>query len=312
MLDDVLAIPDHLRDAIWRVESARLPRSESAGVLVCGAGTSALGGDLAAAVLGKRLARPLLTVREYALPSWTTAEWAALCVSYSGESEEALGCFGAARELGARRAVASTGGALVDAARAAGDPVIGLPGLLPAPRAAIAYALVCALEVATAAGVAPGVAEELEAAAVWLEGQREGLRARAAEIAAALDGTLPAVCGAGLTAPVAERWRAQLSANAGLPAFAAVLPDGEGNEGPHGWREGAARDAGLATVSIEDAGADPRLRDRFQRAAGAIEAAGATAVRVEVAGESRAQRLLWATMLGDLVSLELAAYPSGR
>jgi hypothetical protein len=36
MLDDVLAIPDHLRDALWRVESARLERGESAGVLVCG------------------------------------------------------------------------------------------------------------------------------------------------------------------------------------------------------------------------------------------------------------------------------------
>jgi hypothetical protein len=30
-------------------------------------------------------------------------------------------------------------------------------------------------------------------------------------------------------------------------------------------------------------------------------------VRVEARGESRAQRLLWTTMLGDLVSLELAA-----
>ena len=28
MLDDVLAIPDHLRDALWRVESARLEPAE--------------------------------------------------------------------------------------------------------------------------------------------------------------------------------------------------------------------------------------------------------------------------------------------
>ena len=32
MLDDVLAIPDHLRDALWRVESARLEPAEAAGL----------------------------------------------------------------------------------------------------------------------------------------------------------------------------------------------------------------------------------------------------------------------------------------
>ena len=132
MLDDVLAIPDHLRDALWRVESARLEPGESAGLLVCGMGGSAIGGDLAGAALGDRLTRPLLTVRGYELPSWATPEWTVLCSSYSGETEETLACFEAAEALGARRIVVSTGGALVEAARAAGVPVIGLPGMLPA------------------------------------------------------------------------------------------------------------------------------------------------------------------------------------
>jgi len=75
MLDDVLAMPAHLRDALWRVESARLEASDSAGLLVCGMGGSAIGGDLAAAALGERLARPLATVRGYRLPSWAGADW---------------------------------------------------------------------------------------------------------------------------------------------------------------------------------------------------------------------------------------------
>ena len=44
MLDDVLAIPDHLRDALWRVDSARLEAADAAGLLVCGMGGSAIGG----------------------------------------------------------------------------------------------------------------------------------------------------------------------------------------------------------------------------------------------------------------------------
>ena len=61
-------------------------------------------------------------MRGYELPSWVTAEWTVLCSSYSGETEETLSCFAAAEALGARRIVVSTGGALVEAAAAAGDP----------------------------------------------------------------------------------------------------------------------------------------------------------------------------------------------
>ena len=155
--------------------------------MVCGMGGSAIGGDLAAAALGDRLTRPLVAVRGYELPSWATPEWTVLCSSYSGETEETLACFAAAEALGARRIVASTGGALVDGAREAGVPVVGLPGIFQ-PRAAVAYMFTVAAEVAALAGVAPRVHTEIDAAAAFLEREAEALQARAAEIAAELDG----------------------------------------------------------------------------------------------------------------------------
>ncbi len=304
MLDDVLAIPDHLRDALWRVESARLGRGESAGVAVCGMGGSAVGGDLAAAALGGRLSAPLVTVRGYALPSWLTAEWTVLCSSYSGETEETLSCFAAAEALGADRVVASTGGALVERARAAGDPVIGLPGLLPAPRTAVAYMLVCALEVAAAAGVAPRVATEVEAAAAFLERGREDLRHLATEVAGAIGDRTPVIYGAGPTTAAARRWKTQANENAKSPAFCAELPEANHNE-ICAWE--AASAASLVAVLLEDRDQHPREQLRFDLTAAEVERGGAAAVRIEAAGESRIERLLWTVMLGDLVSLELAA-----
>ncbi len=167
MIDDVLAIPDQLRDALWRVESARLEAATSAGLFVCGMGGSAIGGDLAAAALGDRLTGPMATVRGYALPSWATPEWTVLCSSYSGNTEETLACFEAAEALGANRLVASIGGQLVDRARDTGVPVVGLPGIFQ-PRAAVAYMVVVAAEAAYLAGVAPRVHTEVDAAAAFL------------------------------------------------------------------------------------------------------------------------------------------------
>src|SRR5688500_18031490 len=113
-LDAVLALPDHLRDALWRIESARLHSMEAPAAFVCGMGGSAIGGDLAAAALGDRLSKPLFTVRGYELPSWAFAESAVLCSSYSGNTEETLACYAAAEALGAQRLVATTGGELAE------------------------------------------------------------------------------------------------------------------------------------------------------------------------------------------------------
>jgi glucose/mannose-6-phosphate isomerase len=304
MLDDVLAIPDHLRDALWRIESARLEPADAAGVMVCGMGGSAIGADLAAAALGDRLTRPLIAVRGYELPSWATPEWTVLCSSYSGNTEETLACFAAAEALGARRIVVSTGGALVDGAREAGLPVIGLPGILQ-PRAAVAYMLTAAAEVTALAGAGPRVHTEIDAAAAFLEEQSGDLQTRAAEIAARLEGRLPVVHGADLTAPVARRWKAQVNENAKLPAFFSELPEVDHNE-LCGWAGAEATGARLAAVMLEDCDQHPRERERFELTAEAIEATGAEVVPIETRGETRVSRLLWATMLGDLVSVKLA------
>jgi glucose/mannose-6-phosphate isomerase len=304
MVDEILAIPDHLRDALWRVESAGLRPAESAGLLVCGMGGSAIGGDLAAAALGDRVTRPLLTVRGYELPTWATPEWTVLCVSYSGETEETLACFDAAEALGAKRVVVSTGGGLVDAARAAEVPVVGLPGILQ-PRAAVAYMLVTAAEVAALAGVGPRIHTELDAAASFLEKRREELRSRAASLASRLDGTAPVVYGADLTAPAARRWKTQVNENSKLPAFFAELPEADHNE-LCGWSGTQAAGCPLSAVLLEDSDQHPRERRRFELTAEAIAADGATAIRVEAEGKTRVERLLWTVMLGDLVSVELA------
>ncbi|HVW48732.1 MAG TPA: bifunctional phosphoglucose/phosphomannose isomerase [Solirubrobacterales bacterium] len=304
MIDDVLAIPDQLRDALWRIESARLVQpAPSAGLFVCGMGGSAIGGDLAAAVLGDRLTGPLVTVRGYALPSWATPAWTVLCSSYSGGTEETLACFDAAEALGANRLVASVGGRLVERARETGVPVVGLPGIFQ-PRAAVAYMVVVAAEAAWLAGIAPRLHTEVDAAAAFLGEQTETLRQQAREIAATIAGAVPVIYGSDLTAPVARRWKTQVNENAKLHAWFGELPEADHNE-LLGWA-GSAGDERPAAIFLEDRDQHPRVARRFELTAAAIESDAAAVVRVESAGETRIERLIWTVMLGDLVSLEIA------
>jgi glucose/mannose-6-phosphate isomerase len=236
LLTDVLAIPEHLRDALWKVESAGLePWDSPGGMIVAGMGGSAIGGQLARAVLGDHASRPMLAAKAYGLPPWTTPDTTVVCTSYSGETEETLTCFEAAGVIGARRVVVTAGGELAELARAEGVPVIPVAGGYQ-PRAAVAYMAVAALEVAALCGVGPRMNSEIDVAADHLEelviewgpDADDGTEAKA--LAHALHGTVPVVAGAGLTTPIAYRWKCQLNENAETPAYAVELPEMDHNE----------------------------------------------------------------------------------
>ena len=153
-LRDVLALPDHLRDALTRVETAFLePWDTKDGLVVAGMGGSAIGGMLARAALGDHQSRAILAGRAYGLPPWTTPDTTVLIASYSGNTEEALACYESAGALDAHRVVVTTGGRLAEMAREDRVPVIPLPGGFQ-PRAAVGYMIVAALEVAALCGAA--------------------------------------------------------------------------------------------------------------------------------------------------------------
>ena len=68
-MGEALDLAAHLRDALWRVDSAALaPVDAPDGLVVAGMGGSGVGGRLAAGALGPRLTRPLQLAMGYELP----------------------------------------------------------------------------------------------------------------------------------------------------------------------------------------------------------------------------------------------------
>jgi glucose/mannose-6-phosphate isomerase len=310
LVTDVLGIPEHLRDALWKVESAGLEPWESpGGLIVAGMGGSAIGGQLARAILGDQASRPLLAAKAYGLPPWTTADATVLCASYSGETEETLACYEAAGIIGARRVVVTSGGRLAELARSEGVAVIPVAGGFQ-PRAAVAYMTVAALEVAALCGVGPRMNSEIDVAAEHLEAlveawgpdSADGSEAKA--LARALHGTVPIVAGAGLTTSIAYRWKTQVNENAKAPAYWVELPELDHNE-IVGWA--AAPDYGrFSAVFLDDCDTHPRVAERVSRTQAIIESGAAGVHRVESRGQTTAERVFSLVLLGDLVSLYLA------
>jgi glucose/mannose-6-phosphate isomerase len=309
-LTDVLAIPEHLRDAQWKVESTNLGRWDSpAGLIVAGMGGSSVGGALARAILGDHAVRPLIAARSYGLPAWTTPDTTVLCSSYSGNTEETLACYEAAGALGAKRVVVTSGGSLAEAARREGVPVIPVAGGFQ-PRAAVAYSTVAALEVAAACGAGPRMGSEIDVAAEHLEALVEEWGPDAPEdslaksIARRLYCTIPLIAGAGLTTAIAYRWKTQINENAKVHAFAHELPELDHNE-LVGW--GGVEGLGPFTqVFLDDSDTHPRTKTRIELTSKLIGDAAQDVIRVESRGSTTAERVFSLVLLGDLVSLYLA------
>ncbi len=309
MLADVAAQPLQLEDALWRAESAALASVETpGGLLVCGMGGSAIGADLANAVLGDRATRPLHVLRGYSPPGWLTADYFVLCSSYSGYTEETLACYEAARVADAPRAVLTTGGALAQMAREDGVPVIGIPSGMQ-PRAAVIYMVVGALAAAAACDAAPSLRGEVEQAEPllrrladdWGPGAQGSL---AADVAHRLNGTVPVVHGSGPTLAPAMRWKTQINENAETAAFYAPLPEANHNE-ICAWERGRAL-APLAAVFLGSADQHPRLRRRVELTAKQAHDAGAACILVDAQGDTPFERVMSLVLLGDLVSFYLA------
>jgi glucose/mannose-6-phosphate isomerase len=310
-LGDVLALPEHLRDALWRVESAIMQDWDTpAGLVVAGMGGSAIGGALARAAMGDHASRPIFVTRAYGLPPWTTPDTMVLCSSYSGETEETLACYESAGALGAKRTVVTTGGRLAEMAREDGVPVIPLPGGFQ-PRAAVAYGIVASLEVAALCGAGPRLTSEIDVAASHTEqlvaewGPDAPEDSLAKTIARGLLGTTPVIAGAGLTNPIAYRWKTQFNENAKQPAFSSELPELDHNE-IVGW-EGARELGRFSAVFLDDSDAHPRVKERMELTERLIADNAAASFHLETRGETAIERVISLMLLGDLVSIYLAA-----
>src|SRR5687768_9999867 len=112
MLDRIKDLPKQVRDA-WKIAStAQLPpaHGDVRNITVAGMGGSAIGGDLASALLAGELKVPMSVHRDYGLPAYVGRDTLLIASSYSGNTEETLTGLEEAKKRGAKVLCLTTGG----------------------------------------------------------------------------------------------------------------------------------------------------------------------------------------------------------
>ena len=311
MLDRIKDLPKQVRDAWTIARAAQLPpaHGDVRNITVAGMGGSAIGGDLAAALLAGELQVPMQVHRDYGLPAYVGRDSLVIASSYSGNTEESLSSFEEAQRRGARVLVLTTGGKIAELARAAKYPVITFS--YPAqPRAALGYSLGLVLGALTRLGFVRDLSADIDAAladvAKLEERVHEGARTNdAKKLAIELYGRIIFAYGGGVLGVMARRVKGQWNENAKNWGAFDVLPELNHN-GVVGFpHPDIARDA-LTVLLLRSDRDNPRHKLRFDVTRELLDRASVPHKTLQFSGANMLSEVLQLTLFTDYVSFYVA------
>jgi len=270
--------------------------------VVLGMGGSAIAGDL----LARFATVPVVTVRDYALPGWVNVDTLLVAISYSGETEETLSAFREGLRRTRRAVALTTGGALAALCEEWEIPWVPVPPGFQ-PRAALAFLLFPLLGCFSRLGYLQG---NPFAVASLLRRLREACSPdhnenAAQTLAQALFQKVPVIYGAGITGPVAYRWKTQINENAKQPAYWAELPELCHNE-IVGYELAAKVFAQGIVIFLRTSFDHPRVAKRVEILKEVLSSRGLAFFEVWGEGEDALSQALWLLYFGDWVSFYLA------
>jgi glucose/mannose-6-phosphate isomerase len=246
-------------------------------VVMMGMGGSGIAGDVVRAVAGPHMPIPVVVEKGYGCPPFVSSRSLVFAVSFSGDTEETLEAAGEAEQAGAHVVCVTSGGQLA----------LGAIGLWP------------------------GAQEWIALAVEQLKRRRDQLAADknvADRLARHIGRTFPLMYGgADLGQVAALRWKGQVNENTKAPAFANALPELCHNE-LAGWgQSGDVTRQMLTLINLRHDFEHPQLSRRFEFTNKAVEEVVASIHEVRAEGEGRLAQLLDLTLIGDFVSLYMAA-----
>jgi glucose/mannose-6-phosphate isomerase len=238
MLAEINGLPDQLERAYQMGSHAGFLKGtwHVKQVVIAGMGGSAIGADLLSAYVADVCPVPVIVHRDYGLPSFARGEKTlVICSSHSGNTEETLDSFEAARRNGCLILAVCTGGELAARAQHEKVPLITFEHA-GQPRAAVGFSFGILLAVFVRLGLIPDQADELHNAVVAMKEMQAFLKPDvptvdnpAKRFAGQLIGRWVTVFGAGRLAPVARRIKGQLNELAKAVANFEFIPEADHN-----------------------------------------------------------------------------------
>lgn len=277
-------------------------------IVVAGMGGSALAAGLVKSWV--KLNQPFEVIRKYNIPGYVNEKTLFIASSYSGNTEETLAALEEAEGLGAKIAVISAGGQLIDIAQEKSYPFVQLPSDYQ-PRMAVSLNLRGLVKLFEVYGLAQGKYDEIASVADWLDDRVEKWLPEvpteenyAKQLAEKCAGKTAVIYSGSRMAPVGYKWKISINENAKNTAFCNELPEFNHNEFI-GWSSHPV-DKPFVVLDLISGFEHPQVLKRFAVTDQLLSGLRPKAITVELQGESVIAQMLWGCVLADFVSIYLA------
>jgi len=282
---------------------------EFANVVVAGMGGSPLAAALVASAYS--LPTPFQIIRDYDIPEYVSPDTLFIASSYSGNTEETLAALERAEAKGAKLVIIAAGGRLVEIAKKKGYPLYKLPDGIQ-PRMAVFYNLAALTQLLVSNGLLPPEAvAELRDAADWLDTKQGSwlpeiatAKNEAKRLARECIGLSPVIYAGPLLSPVAYKWKINFNENAKNIAWTNQFPEFNHNEFM-GWSSHPV-DKPYRVICLRSSFDNSQIANRFEISKKLLSGKWPHPEEVVAVGDTRLRQVLWATLLGDFVSLYTA------
>ncbi len=302
MLDVLETIPRQAEEGIAIGKKIKASSCDINKIIIVGMGGSAFTGDLIYVLGRKSIPFPLVVSKTYSLPNFVDEKTLVMILSYSGNSEEALTAFLAAKENNAQICSISSGGHLEDSSIEA-TWYIKVPGGLQ-PRAAVAYLLFPSLFFLHKCKLLNLEKKDLNDSLKVIQELYRTINQHvptqdnfAKRLAQEILGKTPKIYGHDITSPVARRWRTQFNENSKIFAFNDEVPECNHNE-IESWNEKKHH----YYIFLRSKDEIPTVHKRFILMKDLLE----NVTEIWANGKSSLGQMLYLIYLGDYVSTYLA------
>jgi glucose/mannose-6-phosphate isomerase len=314
MLGEIDNLPDQLGHAYQLGLKHQLPDwRDIRQVVIAGLGGSAIGADLLAVYCTALSPMPVSVHRDYGLPIFARGpETLVICSSHSGDTEETLDAFEAARKEDCGIIVVSTGGELAKRARESSIPTWTFEHA-GQPRAAVGFSFGLLLAMFQRLNFIPEQKDALEDALASMRRSQRHLRSDipavknpAKRYAGQLMGRWVTIIGSGLLSTVARRWKTQINEVAKAGANFEFLPEADHNTLAGTMNPEEVLNPHTMTLFLRAPSDHPRNRLRSDLTRKAFMLEGMNTDYVDARGDTPLAHMWSLILFGDYMSYYLA------
>jgi glucose/mannose-6-phosphate isomerase len=311
----ILDFPKQFRIGFEAASNLKI-KGKFKGVCICGMGGSALPGNLLSLWLNeKKIDLPLILQRDYTLPHQVKKNWLVICISYSGNTEETLSCFRAAKNKNLKIAVITSNGKLENLAKKYKIPCVLIPKGIP-PRMALGYQFAGLIGILNKAGLVKlGIKEilELEKGLKPKKHELEGKR-----LAKILVGKIPLIYSSNRLKTIARIWKIKFNENSKIPAFWNYFPELNHNEMVGFEKVKSQKSKVKITIQnskfnfyfiiLKDQSDHPKIKRRMDLTAKILKKRGLKGEIINIQGKDFLEKVFSAIILSDWASYYLALH----